>query len=286
MTHWQRRDYLVPAAVEDEVTATLWEGGILGCEVRDAGPGSDGGPRVRIVAWFPSPLPPSASAFDVTAWSGGEVAGEETVEERDWLAAYRATARPIDAGIFHVDPRDLDEPAPEVEAGRTLLRIPAQSAFGTGSHETTRLVLGWLGDLDLAGSTTLDVGTGSGILALAALARGARSAIGFDIDPTAPPIARRNATVNRLAPSFFAGTLAALGERARFDLIVVNVLPERIAPDLPRLPGLLTPGGRVLSSGNLVERRDELLARFAELGLSLVEERVDGEWVAFLLRRG
>lgn len=281
MSAYHRRTYLVPPEHEDAFTAELWSHGILGCEIRE----EEG--RLRVDVYLPDPLPRELASWSLEEWRsrGVEAGEEEAFAERDWLAEYRASARPFEVGRrFLVDPRDgaAGIPAPEE---RILLSIPARTAFGTGSHESTRLAVEWLEDLDLAGLDVVDVGTGSGILVFAALVLGARRAVGFDVDPSAVLVARQNAGLNRLYPRFFAGRLAALGGGASFDLALVNVLPERILDELPRLFALLRPGAGIVSSGNLWSRREELAERFASWGWEVAGEKRDGEWAAFLLRR-
>ncbi|MEO1088809.1 MAG: hypothetical protein AAFY88_31650, partial [Acidobacteriota bacterium] len=82
------------------------------------------------------------------------------------------------------------------------------------------------------------------------------------------------------------GTAASLAPRPSFDLLLVNVLPERVLGDMARLVQTLRPGGRLLSSGNLLTRRGELLARFEAHGLVRLDEKPDGEWLSFLFQRG
>jgi ribosomal protein L11 methylase PrmA len=238
---------------------------------------------------------------------------EELVAETDWLAVYRERARPFAVGrTFWIDPRDplapgeepaaaepsagelpaaelpvaelSAEPLAAVPAGRTLLRVPARAAFGIGSHESTALALELLEDLDVAGARVLDVGTGTGILALAALRRGADSAVAFDLDLAAPFHARANARLNGHPLRLFAGRLAALA-RPVFDLALVNVIPEQILPELPGLVRLLAPAGALVLSGILAERGGEVLAAAGALGLTEAARRQAGEWVAFVAAR-
>ena len=286
MTSYTLQRYSVPADLEEPFTAELWSLGVLGIEIHD-----EAADRRRLDAYFPHPPPAAARRHRLGAWRsrGVEPLGSRTLEDRDWLASYRATAEPFDVGrTLRVDPRDPDgesTPDPDVEDGsRATLRIPAQTAFGTGSHESTRLVLEWLEDLDLNGLAVLDVGTGSGILSFAAERLGAARVVGFDVDAPSVCIAGVNARLNDASPLLFAGGLAALRPTPRFDLTLVNILPEKIAADVPRLAGMLKPRGRLISSGNLAERRDELLARWRGAGFSLEAERGAAEWLAFLLR--
>ena len=269
-----RLTYLTAADREDELVALLWEHGTLGVQVLEGEPG-----LVRLEAYFvdggPRELP------------GARFVGAAEVPAVDWLAPYRESAQPFPVGErLLLDPRDPEGVEAPVAAGRLTLRIPARAAFGTGSHESTRLALELLEGLDLSGKRVLDVGTGTGILAFAALSFGARSAVGLDADPAAPYHARANARLNRLRPLLFAGTLDALAPGAAgFDLALVNVIPEEIAADLPRLAGLLAPGGEAVLSGILAAAGPRVLADLGALGFAPVAERTAGEWLAYRVRR-
>ena len=281
LSRYELRQYSLPDDVEESFTAELWSLGALGFEIHAIAAG-----RLRLDAYFPAPLPPAAGQRRLAGWRkrGVRLLGSRTLDPRDWLARYRAAAEPFDVGRrLRVDP---GEPSAEdsVAADRRItLKIPAQTAFGTGSHESTRLVLEWVEDLDLTGLAVLDVGTGSGILSFAAESLGARRIVAFDLDAPSICIARTNARLNAATPKLFAGSVAALRQRRRFDLALVNILPESFTGEIPILAGVLRPGARVISSGNLAERRDELLARWRREGFSLrSERRLDG-WSAFLL---
>jgi ribosomal protein L11 methyltransferase len=217
---------------------------------------------------------------------GVELETEETVPDADWFATWRERAQPFPVGrTLYLDPREPEEtlePAPE---GRRMLRLPARAAFGTGSHESTSLALELLEDADLQGRRVLDVGTGTGVLAFAALLLGARSVVGFDVDPASPFHARDNSALNGLHPLFFAGRLAALRERPRFDLALVNVVPEQILPEMPDLADLLLPGAEAILSGILAERGRQVLDRMRGLGFVERDRRAAGDWVAFRVGR-
>ncbi len=297
MTDYVLHKFLLPLNVEGQFVAELWSLGALGFESHPAD-----GDNVRLDAYFGS-LSSLADAFDLTPWHhrGVREMGREQLLERDWLADYRDTSKPFDVGRnFRVDPRDeqaseLEQqrsqaPRSEVDApsssDRRDLKIPARTAFGTGSHESTRLAVEWLEAVDLKGLAVLDVGTGSGILSFVAETLGARRVVGFDIDAQAVCMAKVNARLNQVEPLLFAGRLSGLVRRREFDLALVNVLPENILGEMPYLADLLEPRGRVISSGNLVSRRDELLALWAKYGFTPVGEKVDAEWAAWLLQLG
>ena len=254
--------------------AHLSAAGTLGAEVR---PGADG--RVRLEAWFAPDAAPVALLPDT------QLLGEEAVPDADWLAGWREAAQPFALGAsFFVDPREPGGEPVAVPTGRRLLRLPARAAFGTGSHESTALAVELLEDVELVGKRVLDVGTGTGVLAFAALARGAAAAVAFDLDPAAPFHARDNARLNGLRPRLFAGTVAALRDVARFDLVVANMVPEELLPELAAIVRRLAPRGEVILSGILEERGGEVLERGEALGLVERARHEAGEWVAFRLR--
>ena len=310
---YQRWLFELPTALEEVFGATLWEHGCEGIEDPDTTPfdpeggglpQAPGTEPIQRVAYFSDPVPPVAEALDLAAWGarGVKLVLREVLPVRDWLAEYRARAQPLDVGCFRLDPREPEAveevvasgssaEAPEgLGPGRYLLRLPARTAFGTGSHESTRLALLLLEGLAetgrLGGVRLLDVGTGSGVLAFAALRLGAGRVVAYDIDLPSVCMAETNRRLNPWpaapTPAWFAGGPGALAPATRFDLLVINVLPERIATDLPELVKHLAPGGRLLSSGNLVDQRALLADRFGALGLRYESELIEGEWLAMV----
>jgi ribosomal protein L11 methyltransferase len=267
-----RRLFLVPHEFEDVLSADLWEAGTLGIRSEESADG-----RMLLEAWFAADAAPFA-----VEQSGAELTAEEPVPDTDWLAEYRERARPFPvASTLFVDPREPDEPPVAPPPGRTLLRLPARAAFGTGSHESTSLAVELIETLDLTGRSVLDAGTGTGILAFAALLRGARRAVGYDADPAAPFHARDNSRLNRLAPLLFAGRSGALREAPRFDLALVNIVPEEILSEMPGLARLLRSSGELILSGILAERGPQVLGHLRGLGFQEADRRTAGEWVAF-----
>jgi len=289
---FDRLRFVLPASQEAGLVAELWGRGTLGLQL-DTAAGEADAATIGLEAWFPAGKL-GAGAF--AHWRArGVTVSCQREEQTDPLAAYREAAQPVDIGeCFRVDPRDPHEPdaVPEAAAGNTsrgrwTLRIPARTAFGTGSHETTRLMLWLLESLELAGCSVLDVGTGSGILSFAALRLGARRVIGFDLDASSALVAGQNRLLNPWpeAPRFFAGRFSALRSSGRFDRVLVNVLPERIRGDRQRLVRCLAPAGQLVSAGALVADRREQIAGWRALGLAVVAEQVAGAWVAWVLAR-
>jgi ribosomal protein L11 methyltransferase len=262
-----RRIYLLPPELEEVVLADLWAAGTVGVQSSEA----DG--EVRLEAWF-------STEPNLPERPGVALSFQDTVPDLDWLAGYRQQAQPFPVGrTLFVDPREPDEPGPEVPEGRKLLRLPARTAFGIGSHESTSLAVELLESADLRGKRVLDVGTGTGILAFAALQLGARDVVAFDVDPASPFNALVNRRLNGLQPRLFVGTSAAIRPGSRFDLEMINVIPEEIGPEMPALINFLQPGGEAILSGILAERATE------SFGLVERDRREAGEWVAFRMVR-
>lgn len=188
----------------------------------------------------------------------------------DWLEMYQQSLEPLFIGErFVVAP---DASLIPRDADRLSLVIPQEQAFGTGSHETTSLCIELLESMDLRGKRGVDIGAGSGILALAMLRLGASKVIAFDNDLDAYAALRENAMRNQLPLVSFIGGIESL-RGVEFDVATMNILPEVI---LALLPCVRT--RELIVSGVLTERREEVLA--AMRGYGVVAERTRGEWWA------
>jgi ribosomal protein L11 methyltransferase len=206
--------------------------------------------------------------------------GLPTFEEtpRDWVAESAALRRAVLVERYLLDPHD-DELATAEPPGVRRLFLPAVRAFGTGSHESTRLAVRLLLSEDLRGARVLDVGCGTGTLAFVAALEGARHVVAFDVDPHAAFATREQARANGIPRVWaFAGLLEALRDEAQFDVIVANMIHEEIAPLLPSVRARLAPGGRLLCSGQLVERRGEWNDLLRRNGFHSVRSIAENEW--------
>lgn len=203
------------------------------------------------------------------------------VDDGDWTDAWKAHYVPQRVGRVVVVPSWLEEPLGPDEVAITL---DPGMAFGTGLHPTTRGCLHLLQDVRPMPPGVLDVGCGSGILALAALRLGAERAIGFDTDPLAVTATRENAERNGLAGRVTAvqGTLPAI-PATRQPLVLANLVAAVLEELASRLAAHLAPGGVLLASGIIEPRAGEVIRAMREMGLRVRERREDGEWVSLRL---
>jgi len=220
-----------------------------------------------------------------------EVASPVPVEEQLWSEAWKEHLHPVE-----ISPRLVVTPsfAPfDAAEGQRVLKIEPGQAFGTGAHHSTRLALECLDEWLQEGAVgrVLDVGTGSGVLAIAAVALGAKRAVGFDIDPLAAPAARDAARANCVERevSLFTGPLAAVRDVA-FDVVVANLLRAELLPLVPEISARVTSGGAILLAGLLDGDGPAVLDAFAETGFTESSRRRrlddDGEsWLGLTLER-
>ncbi len=200
-------------------------------------------------------------------------------EFTDWVSASAALRKSVLVDRYLLDPHDGDLATPAPPGVRRLF-LPAVRAFGTGSHESTRLAVRLLLAEDLAGARVLDVGCGTGTLAFVAALEGASRVVAFDLDREAAFATREQALANGVPRvSAFAGPLDALAPTARFDVIAANMIHEETAPLLPALRACLAPGGRLLCSGQLVEREGEWEDLLRKEGFRKVRSLRENEWL-------
>jgi len=188
----------------------------------------------------------------------------------DWLELYQQSLHPLFIGErFVVAPDASLIPG---DSDRLALVIPQEQAFGTGSHETTSLCIELLESIDLRGKRAVDIGSGSGILALAMLRLGAAKVVAFDNDLDAYAALRENAIRNSLNIVSFIGGIESL-RGGHFDIATMNIVPEVIMAILPHVRAR-----ELIVSGVLIERRDDVVA--AMRSYRVVDERTKGEWWA------
>lgn len=264
----------VPAADEDVAVALLYEAGTTGIEVQPAAGGS-----VGLLAYFGAGESAAAVARALAPLPSAQLAAA-AVPDVDWVARFRETFRAFDAGRFRIAP-EWDQAA---GIGDLIVVDPGR-AFGTGTHETTRLCLGALESI--AGERplgrVLDVGTGTGILAVAARRLGASSAVAADLDPEAIDSARRHARLNGTDYAVVRADGGRPFRRGAFDTVVANLSAPLLRSRADELLALGTAGSVIVLAGLLVEDADDLASAYA--GAGPIERRTDGEWACLIGRR-
>ncbi len=216
---------------------------------------------------------------------GGRI---EPVESGALLARQQEARRPLLFGRLVV--LDGDAPPPPEMAGRSVLRIGAAMAFGTGEHATTamclRLLLREVGDRPPGTWSALDAGTGSGLLALAARKLGATTVRAFDTDSRCLRAARRNARLSGVTGvEFFQADVLAGTSGGRHHVVLANLFSGLLMAAAANLAGAVLPGGCLMVSGILRPQEDETLAALEAAGLRVEEVRHRGKWVAARLRQ-
>lgn len=220
----------------------------------------------------------------------------ERLADADWVSLSQQGLEPIRAGRFFVH-----TPAHRGQAadGDIAFEIDAGQAFGTGHHETTTgclLTLDRLRRQGAAFANILDMGTGTGLLAFAALAlwRTARVAAS-DIDPIAIDVSRDNAAINRIPPGRARSQVefvvasgldhARLKARAPYDLIIANILAGPLITMAPSVAAALEPGGRLILAGLLTRQAEEVARAYRRHGLMLTARTTLGEWPTLVMRK-
>ncbi len=211
------------------------------------------------------------------------------VEDQDWMETWKQHYHPLPIGARLL----VAPPWAEVDAGdRVVVRIDPSMAFGTGTHPSTQLTLELLERYLQPGQEVIDVGCGSGILSIAAVKLGARQALAVDIDPASVRATDENAHLNNVATQIEVGQgsvreiLQGRFRLRRAPLVMANILAPIIKALLETgLADLITPGGVLILSGLLQEQAPEIEQYATTRGLSLLEQRTSGDWVALALRK-
>lgn len=207
------------------------------------------------------------------------------IYDEDWAVSWREFFGPVDyGGRIVVVPTWVDHP---LEEGRIAIRLDPGQAFGTGHHETTRLCLAALETYIRPGWSVLDVGTGSGILSIAAVKLGAANCVAIDVDPIAVRVAGENCAANGVAGiiELRQGKLRPQpGER--FDLVVANISTPANLELLPVFPQVLAADGVLLLSGILEADAEQFRGEAPGCGLAFLEARVENDWCLLAFGRG
>ncbi len=212
--------------------------------------------------------------------------------DADWANTWRENYQPLPVGQrLLVQPYWLADQDP---GGRIPVLLDPGMIFGTGAHASTQLCMAALERLVHGGERVIDLGSGSGILSIAALLLGAATAIGLDVDPKAEDIARQNAALNGLGPERFTAktcnvledhkAMAAVAEGG-YDLVCINIVADVIIAMAPVVPVLLRQKGVLICSGILAQRAREVSAALEAAGLRITSRAELDGWCGFCARR-
>ncbi len=225
--------------------------------------------------------------------------GEGTIEEtktddKDWLNSWKEFFHQFYVDDILVIPSWEQESRQEKQDGTIVLHIDPGSAFGTGMHESTQLVMRQLKTYVTEDTNFLDVGTGSGILSILALKLGARHALGTDLDPNAAEAVRENLAANEIPPGKMEMVIGNLiddpeikrlvGED-RYDLVAANILAEILLPLTPAVVPCMKKGGIYITSGILEEKEQMVTDAMCAAGLKVLNITHQEEWVSVTAKK-
>ena len=216
------------------------------------------------------------------------VEGEISVEgmnEDDWAESWKQYYKPIPLGRVTIVPAWEKYDAKD---GEIIIRMDPGMAFGTGTHETTRLVMRIMQDELRGGERVLDVGTGSGILSICASKLGALSCNAYDIDPVAVKVARENAkdggcdNITVGVSDLLAGVDLSGG---KYDFCVANIVADIIIRMMPDIPDYLNEGAPLILSGIIAPRAEEVREAVKANGFTIIREEQENDWLAIMAKR-
>lgn len=212
------------------------------------------------------------------------------VKEEDWANNWKQYFKPMTIGqrlLVKPSWEDVDS------TDRTVLEIDPASSFGSGQHYTTKLCLEYLDKLDLSGKKILDLGCGSGILSIAAMLLGADSAVAVDVEENAVKVAAENAEKNNISSSVYTawcGNIISDNELAErigdeYDIITANIVADILIAMKDHFYRFLKPGGVLIISGIIDERKEEVTDAVTKAGFEITEFREESDWAAVMLRK-
>jgi len=212
--------------------------------------------------------------------AGGDTAPKlREIREQNWNQEWEKTIRPIEIGkSILIKPTWCTE---QNTGNRIVIQIDPKMSFGTGYHETTRLMLRMLEKYAHSSQSVLDVGTGTGVLAIAAVKLGASRSAAVDTDPWSLENARENIELNGVAGQVsLSGDPLSHFKSAGWDLVAANLTLNTNILLLPEFLRILKKGGILLLSGMLATDRESILKSFKGTGLEFLEELTENEWIA------
>ena len=207
----------------------------------------------------------------------------EGMREEDWAESWKQYYKPVRLGRITVVPA-WEEYTPEGD--EVIIRMDPGMAFGTGTHETTRLVIRLMQNEILGGERVLDMGTGSGILSICAAKLGAKSCNAYDIDPVAVKVARENAKDGG-CDNITVGISDLLHgvdlSEGKYDICLANIVADIILRMLPDISDYVKRDGKIILSGIIAPRADEVREAVKKYGYKIIKEENENDWLAMLV---
>ena len=205
------------------------------------------------------------------------------VDGDDWIEIWRKHYRPIELGNVLICPAWIERKPKE---GQIEVIIDSNMAFGTGEHETTSMVLSLMQKFVSSAETVIDVGTGSGILGIAAAKLGAKKVVMTDIDYVAVKSAKHNCEINGVADKCEVDLNNLLDDKKiTGDLVLANITADVLLILSDSIPAHVKKGGVLIMSGIIKSRVDDVVRRYTEIGFQLEERRDEGEWIALVMKK-
>lgn len=314
---WNRFTLKTKTEAEDIVICTLAEVGVEGVEIQDKqplteedkaqmfvdimpeGPADDGvaylnfyleedADKENILKNVREALDELKSFMDI----GDATIEESETEDKDWINNWKEYFHQFYVDDILIVPSW--EEVKEEDKDKMILHIDPGTAFGTGMHETTQLVIRQLKKYVTKDTVLLDVGTGSGILGIVALKLGAKHVVGTDLDPCAVPAVSENKEANQIQDQDFEMMIGNIIDDVdvqdkvgyeKYDIVAANILADVLVPLTPVIVKQLKKGGYYITSGILDVKEQVVVEAVEQAGLTLVEVTKQGEWVSVTARK-
>ena len=274
----------VPAEAAESVAWSLTERGVPGVVVSERAPEAPLEETATLKAYFPEVSPPDMAQLEAGIREGLMPYPGATfqVEKRELPEENWATSWQKYWHVQRIGERVVVRPSWEAyapEPGDLVITLDPKQAFGTGTHQTTRLCMRAIERVMSAApaETVYDVGAGTGILAILAAMMGAKHVVAVDNDPVAVSAAVENAEINQVSVENRVGSAGDLQGQA--DLVVANILAEVIIELAPELWRITRPGGRLVTSGIITRKADDVAQALAGQGFRLLDRESEGDWV-------
>ena len=315
---WNKYTLTTTAEAEDMISSMMMEAGIKGIEIEDKvplsesdksqmfvdilpeGPADDG---VARISFYLEPDQDNAAILaaveegleEIRSWGvdvgTGTIEASQT-EDKDWINNWKQYFHQFYVDDILIKP-SWEEVKPE-DREKLLIQIDPGTAFGTGMHETTQLCIRQIKKYVKPDTVLLDVGTGSGILSIAALKLGAKFACGTDLDPCAITAVKENMEVNGVEEDKYTVMLGnIIDDKAvqeavgyeKYDMVVANILAEVLVPLTPVILAQMKPGALYITSGIIDDKEETVVKAVKAAGLEVLEVNHQGEWVSVTARK-